>query len=290
MLALPIFFASCALAPPLPAQPPETSELLAALGRSAAIFARSVPSLTARETLAQRGRLGDVQILKKDRKDRLKKIAFTVPEDFQTHDVVSDYSFGLVGDPAAFHEVRRVVSVDDMPVTARTRHALTLQTASADDETKKRLLEELEQMQLQGAVVDFGPMLLLFTHAKQGDFEWKAGAPRKLGSGTVFVLKYRQISGATTVTEFREKRETRHSFTGQIWLRESDLVPARITVVTEEDLTPTDTLRNEAEIDYSPTPYGLAPATVLHRQYLNENLLVENRFNYADYHGRTFLK
>jgi hypothetical protein len=60
-------------------------------------------------------------------------------------------------------------------------------------------------------------------------------------------------------------------------------------VNTQEKLTSKYTLRNEAEIDYQPTPYGMAPATVLHRQLLNRDLLVENRFRYTDYHGRTFL-
>ena len=38
-------------------------------------------------------------------------------------------------------------------------------------------------------------------------------------------------------------------------------------------------LRNEAEVNYTPTRFGLAPSTVIHRQFLNQDLLVENRFS-----------
>lgn len=274
---------------------PDTSELLAALARSAAIFGRSVPGLTAHETLTQKARRGDMQILKRDRNDQLKSITFTIPEEFQTHRVESDYSFGTVGEAPGFHEVRRILTVDNLPVvSAGTRHTLTMdptdRTMPPDDEIKKRLTEDLEQTQLQGSVVDFGPILLLFTTARQPDFEFRPAGRKSLPSGPVFILNYRQISGPTAVTEFRERAETRHPYSGQIWLRARDLVPTRITVVTEEILTTKYTLRNEAEIDYRPTPFGLAPATVVHRQYLNQDVLVENQFRYTDYHGTNFLR
>jgi hypothetical protein len=271
------------------AQEPDAAELLDALARSAAIFARSVPGLTARETLTQRGRRADMQVLKSGRNAELKNVAFTLPDVFQTHEVVSEYSFGRVGDAPGFHEVRRIVTLDGRPVTGDARHALTIGTLSAEDETKKRLLEDLERTQLQGSAVDFGLMMLLFTKTKQSDFELLVLGRRTVESGTVFVLQYRQISGDTGLTEFRDKKRNRHPFAGQIWLRESDLVPARITLTTDERLTTKYTLRNEAEIDYQPTPYGMAPATVLHRQFLNRDLLLENRFRYSDYHGHTFL-
>ena len=225
----------------------------------------------------------------------MKRITFTIPEEFQTHEVVSDYSFAAVGDSPGFDEVRAILTVDKLPVdaAANTRHALTMAQAdgtdSPDDLTKKRLLEDLEQTQLQGSVVDFGPILLVFTTARQRDFEFRPAGRKSLPSGPVFLLNYRHVSGPTAVTEFRERTETRHPCSGQIWLREQDLVPRRITVITEEILTTKYTVRNEAEIDYRPTPFGLAPATVVHRQYLNQDLLVENQFVYTDYHGRTFL-
>jgi len=280
------------LTAPVAAQPSpqaELPEILDALARSAAIFARSVPGLTARETLHQTGRRGDMQIPKKGNHDDLKRAAFVIPETFKTHDVVSEYSFGSSGEDAGFHEIRKVLTIDKTPPpSAVARHAMTLSSTPADD-AKKALLEDLENTRLQGSVVDFGPILLLFTKAKQPTFEFRAGGRHKLGSIPMLVVHYRQLTGADSVTEFRERSEIRHPLKGDLWLRESDLVPARITVATEEILAPKYTLSNEAEIDYQPTPYGLAPSTVVHRQYLNQDLLVENQFRYSDYHGRTFI-
>ena len=96
----------------------------------------------------------------------------------------------------------------------------------------------------------------------------------------------RQISGAAGVTEFRERSLAQHRAEGQIWLRSGDLIPLRITVETEEVLSTRYKLRNEAEVNYKPTRFGLAPATIVHKQYLNEDLLVENCFSYSGYNGR----
>lgn len=166
---------------------------------------------------------------------------------------------------------------------------MTLDIRDPDDETKKDLLEELEQGQLQGAAVDFGPMLLLFKAARQGEYSFKASGRRTLDSESVFVVKYRQVSGDAGLTDFRERGVTRRPFEGEIWLRESDLVPSRITLETEELLSPKYALRNEAEIRYQASPFGLVPASVVHRQYLNQDLLVENQFRYSEYNGKTFI-
>jgi hypothetical protein len=168
--ALACFATCCWLAPGLIAQEPDTAASLDALARSAAIFSRSAPALTARETLTQRGRRGEMQILKSGPNAELRKIAFTLPDEFKTHEVVSEYSFGRVGDAPGIHEVRHILTMDDEPVTGEARHALNAGTESAEDETKKRLLEELEHTQLLGSAVDFGLMMLMFTKAKQSDF------------------------------------------------------------------------------------------------------------------------
>ena len=58
---VPVFvFAIAILTATAAAAPPVTSDLLAALARSAAICARSVPGLTVRETPLQNARRGDM--------------------------------------------------------------------------------------------------------------------------------------------------------------------------------------------------------------------------------------
>jgi hypothetical protein len=263
-------------------------ELLEALGRASATFARSAPGLSAREALTQRGRQGSMEIGAAGR-ERIKYKNFRIPSGFRIHEVISDYSFGQIGTPPVIHEVRTVVTFDNMPVHggAEVRHALTLGLKSPDDETKKKILEDLEHNQLTGAVTDFGPVLLLFTTARQKHYSFAFKGRRDLLSEPFFIVHYQQVSGVQGVTEFRERAEERHPAEGEIWMREKDMLPLRITVNTAEVLSTKYTLRNEAEVNYQPTPFGLAPAAIIHKQSLNDNLLVENNFSYSDYHGRT---
>lgn len=282
------FAAGLVVATNLLAQQPELQDLLDALDRTASFFARTAPSLGARETLTQRARRANMQVLRRDRHHEIKEIAFTLPETFESHEVVSDYSMGTPAGGAGFHEIRRILEFDRMPpgdATTPVRHAMTLALDDADDEVKKKILEELELDRLEGAATDFGPILLLFSSARQRDTRFSSGGRRALPSGPALVINYRQTAGRGALTEFRNRRETKHMPEGQIWLREDDLLPLRITLSTEEIITPKYLLRNEAEIEYIPTPFGLAPHFVTHRQYVNQDLLVENRFSYSHYRG-----
>ncbi len=281
-----IAVASALLAQSPSPPPPEAQDLLEALARTAGLFARTAPLLGARETLEQRARRGDMQVLRRGRNHELKEIAFQIPEFFDTHEVVSDYTMGSAGTSGGFHEIRRTLEIDKVAPApgSQPRHALTL-GVDAENDAKKRRLESLELERLEGAATDFGPLLLLFTEARQRDTKFSAGGRGSVAGENGWVLRYRQTAGAASVTEFRNSREVKHMPEGQVWFRERDLLPLRITLNTEEMLTPKYILRNEAEVEYRPTPFGLAPQLVTHRQYLNDELLVENRFRYSDYRG-----
>jgi hypothetical protein len=265
-----------------PAFAQDTTPMLDALGRAAAIFSHSVPGLMAREHLAQKGRRAVMEVAQSRGKE---SIDFVIPEDFVKHEVVSDYSFGEFSDSKHFHEKRTVLLVDSAPPNAPARHALTMGDVTQTGIEQKSMLEDIESGQLQGAAADFGPFLLLFTKERQSHFEFRLNGRHRLNKEMLLVINYRQIAGNDGLTDFRDRSAVRHPLAGQIWMRDGDFVPARITVETEEILSPKFVLRNEAAIDYAPTLYGLAPAVILHRQYLNRDLLVENRFTYTDYHG-----
>ncbi len=268
------------------AQQPETQDLLDALARTASLFGRTAPSLGAREVLLQNARRVGMQVLKRGKHNELKDVSFELPETLETHEVVSDYTMGTVG-ATGFHEIRKTLLIDKVApsVTDKPRHALTLGLSDPDDETKKQLLESLELERLEGAATDFGPILLLFTGARQRDTRFSSVSMKRSNGETGWSLAFHQTGGAGSLTEFRNSREVKHMPEGQIWFRDADLLPLRITLRTEEVLTPKYILRNEADIQYQPTRFGLAPQTVTHRQYLNEDLLVENRFRYSDYRG-----
>ena len=61
-----------------------------------------------------------------------------------------------------------------------------------DGETRKKLLEGLELDRLAGAATDFGPLLLLFTQARQRDTRFTPGGTRNLEGNAFRILKYRQ--------------------------------------------------------------------------------------------------
>ncbi len=279
LLVLPLLDA----AGPVPPTP-ETGELLAALSNAAATFSRTVPSLRATERLVQHGRTGEMEFSGRGRNNELRGVSLTLPEEFQSHEIVSAYSFGSRAGGGGFHEIRRVLTLDGKkPEPGEVRHAMTMGLTRAEDGAKKEILEELEQSRLVGAAADFGPMLLLFTESGQRNYRFKAAGADKVGKEPAWILGYQQASGPGAVAEFRDRGEILHAARGRIWFRQSDLLPFRITFEADEMVAPKFLLRNEADITYQPTPFGLAPQLILHRQFLNRDLLVENRFSYDAY-------
>jgi streptogramin lyase len=267
---------------------PELEEYLEALERSASNFAASAPGLIAEETLDQHGRRGFVEIMR-GKKDEIKTLDFTLPDDFHDHKVVSNYGLAEVGHPRVLHEIRTIVTIDGKPLpdAGEARHVLTASLQSPDDETKRRLLEDLDRNQLEGAVTDFGQLILLFGKGYQGDYRFSISRDRgqRLAEEPVEILRYKQVSGAEGLTFFKNTSdEEREPAAGQIWLRARDLIPVRITFNTEEYVSKKFTIRTEATVDYVGSPVGLVPQNVTHKQFLNSDLMVENDLRYGEFH------
>jgi hypothetical protein len=267
--------------------PPDLAECLEALDRTASNFAAGAPGLMSEETLDQHGRRGFIEILR-GKKDEIKNLDFTLPEDFHDHKVISNYGLAEVGRPRVLHEIRTIVTIDGKALEdpGEARHVLTAGLQSPDDDTKRRLLENLDRNQLEGAVTDFGQLILLFSKRYQHDYRFSVNRDKgqHLGSESVFVLKFKQISGLQGLTFFKDTSEDREPATGQIWLRARDLVPLRIIFNTEEFVSKKFTIRTEATVDYTASPVGLVPQSVTHKQFLNSDLMVENDLHYGEFH------
>lgn len=260
-------------------------EYLDALARTASTFSSTAPGLVADETLDQRGRRGFMEILR-GKNNKIKSADFKLPEEFRTHEVVSTWRLEEAGEGRVLHEVRTIVKMDgeDRAADTEAHHAMTIGARSADDETKRRLLENLDQEQLEGAVTDFGQVILLFTSRLLKDYEFSLGNPQSLDGERVVVLRYRQVAGDQGLTFFHDRTEDREAASGEIWLRASDLLPLRITMETAELTAKRYTIRTEAAVDYQASPFGLAPEHVVHRQFMNSSLMVENDLRYANFH------
>ena len=268
---------------------PTVSDLTHAAAGMAAIFARTASGIIARETLHQRGRRSLIRIYQKNAEERTKPVEIKLPSDFREHDVVSDYALGPIGEAGPLHEIRSVISIDGRVISAEdeARHALAVGFQSSDDELKLRLLENFERNRLEGAVTDFGQMILMFAAPQQNSFDFTSGGNRTLNGEPVCVLNYHQVSGTSGLTVFRAKTEEIRASSGEIWFRKSDLVPLRITMDTEGLLGSNLTIHDRAVVDYTPTPFGLAPAHIHHEQSLNNDLLVENDLRYSGYQRLT---
>lgn len=266
---------------------PDLAECLEALDRTASNFAAGAPGLMSEETLDQHGRRGFIEIMR-GKKDEIKNLDFTLPQEFHDHRVISSYGLAEVGRPRVLHEIRTIVTIDGKALEdpGEARHVLTAGLQSPDDETKRRLLENLDRNQLEGAVTDFGQLILLFSKRYQSDYRFSVDRDRgrHFGDETVFVLKFKQISGLHGLTFFKDTSEDREPATGQIWLRARDLVPLRIIFNTEEFVSKEFTIRTEATVDYSSSPVGLVPQSVTHKQFLNSDLMVENDLHYTEFH------
>jgi hypothetical protein len=288
-----VFLAGLVAASALPQEAPDepitTDALMEATARAAAIFARSAPGIVARERLEQRGRRGSVAVPGQKNSPPDAGAAVQLPSRFRTHVVISDYALGQIGKARAIHEIRSILTIDGRTISSadEARHALAIGVQSEDDELKHRLLENFERNRLEGAVTDFGQLLLLFTAAARPHYTFKMGHKRRLKGVPMIALEYTQTSGTTGLTVFHDRTMNVRSTHGEIWLRTEDLLPMRIIMDAETPVAGTLKVRDNAVVDYTPTAFGLAPAHIHHMQFLGPDLLVENDLQYSGYQRLT---
>jgi len=263
-----------------------TQQMIARLSEEADAFRRIAPSLLGHETLEQKAHKPQPRF-----RPRVGKDAQTPPPTvWQDRQVLSEYGFAaFAGDTETLHELRRVVSVDGRPVSdaKKAEDSLARIIALKDDQREKELLKEFEKYGLVGAVMDFGPLLMLFTPREIEHFEFALKGPQLLGASRALVFRYTQIDGPELLTVFETSsggKPHRMKVQGEIWVRADNFLPVRITVGVGEGQG-VKAVREEASVDYSPTAFGtLAPSTVDHKELRGGQLMVQNSFLYSDFH------
>jgi hypothetical protein len=257
--------------------------MTARLSEEAAAFARIAPDVIGTETLRQRAievhhRRFHPHIVDPDEKPR--------GPEWQNREIVSEYSYSTLSDnPAAIREFRRVLTVDGRRVTKRNESPdlLAKSIRSGDDRIKHKLLEQFEKFGLIGTVTDFGQIILLFEGRNIEQYEFSVAGTRMMGADSVTVFRYKQIDGPDRLTVWDGSKETRQKTDGEIWVRQSDYMPLRITLNAERGLGQ-HAVREEAVVDYTMSPFGaLLPVSVLHREYRAGALVAENRFSYSNF-------
>jgi hypothetical protein len=265
----------------------QTQQMSARLSEEADAFRRIAPSLLGQETLEQKAHKPQPRF-----RPRVGNAAKAPPPIvWQDRQIVSEYGFVAFAGEAeeSLHELRRVVSVDGRSIadTKKAEDSLAKIIALKDDQREKELLKEFAKYGLMGAVMDFGPLLMLFTPREIEHYEFALKGPQVLGATKALVFRYAQIDGPELLTVFDASsggKPQRLKVQGEIWVREDNFLPLRITLSVGEGQGAT-AVREEASVDYSATPFGtLAPSSVDHKELRGGQLMVQNVFLYSDFH------
>ena len=265
--------------------PGATETLTRALNRlseEAEVFARDAPLMISEETLRQHALKSQARFRPRIGAEALK----THPLVYQDRMLISEYGFTtLAGSPGVVRELRRVVSVGDKKVESveKARQSLTLGLKSDSDRAKRKLLQDFEKNGLIGAAVDFGQILLQFRRRNLVKYRFEMKGETRSGPDEVLILAYHQQAGQGGLTIYHGNSADRAELTGEVWMRKQDLLPVRISLMTERK-NGDDVTRHTAEVDYQRTPFGvLAPAAVRHQEIVNDILKTENRYEYSPF-------
>jgi hypothetical protein len=256
------------------------TQALDEVARVAATFWHSAPDYVGRETLNQKA------LTLPKRRFRAGASAVEPPKpEFSHREIVSYYALSSFRtSPEALHEFREMVSVDaqNVPGGSGADKFRTILNDS-DDKTKKALLDGFEKTSLAVAATDFGQLILLFTKANQGKYNFRSGGSALVGADRAVIVDFSQNAGGEALRVGEPGKEIREPLTGQIWIREAGFMPLRITLRTAH-LERSITIRDEARVDYEPRAEGMIlPVSVVYRRFVNDDLHVEAIYGYSDW-------
>ena len=246
------------------------------------MFRRVAPQALAEETLTQRSVKPAPRFHPRAGSGAVSQPAL----EYQTREVISEYSLAAFKEsPEKLHEFRQVISVDGRQIrTAESaRYTLGMDLRSDDDRARKRMLEDFQKCGLAGAAADFGQLILLFTKRQLHDYDFRVRGNDRIGADTATVLHYEQRQGSVTFLVFEGRKTVRAKLDGDLWVRQSDALPLRISIRSEW-VENRHRRRHDAIVEYTPTPFGIiAPASVKHTEHFDDHLITENVFRYSPF-------
>jgi hypothetical protein len=255
-----------------------TQKLMARVSEEAEAFRTLAPQMLGKETLHQRAMKRPARF-----RPRVGSSATApLPPEWQERDIVSEYGYASLA--GSLHELRQVTVVDGRKVAddMKAQDALAKAITAKDDARKKEVLKQFEKYGLRGAVTDFGQLILLFTRGELDRYEFTLKGEEMLLGVRVLVFGYKQVDGPKTLTLVQADKGDRVSYLdieGEIWVRQDNYLPLRITVVASQ------ALREEASVDYAMSEFGvLLPVQTLHRELNAGKVTAENKFVYSDFH------
>lgn len=271
-----------ALAATLCAKTPQFDKHLLRLAEEAEVFGYVAPKVIGQEKLEQ---------VAMEPLPRFRRRAERVEIPYKRREIVSEYGYtNFKDDPENLHEIRQVVSVDGKQVKSRAeaRQTLTMGMRGTNDKLKKKMLQEFQSHGLRDAATEFGQLILLFKKRNQETLDFQYLRNDYVGAERAIVLSYAQKETAQGLTVFEGRRAVQHRLKGELWLREQDGVPLRITIGAERQPEKSGdkqlVLKYAAAVDYQSSAHGtLLPASVKYNETVDGVLVVENRFQYSDF-------
>jgi hypothetical protein len=262
---------------------PVSPAILSRIAEEAEVLQQNAPKVLSQETLEQRAVMPPSRF-----RPRVGAAANGDPKPrMVVREVVSEYSVGTLreSDSRNLVEFRQVVSVDGRPrqSTDSARRALSLGIQSADDRTRKRMLEDFAKNGLVDIATDYALILLAFSKRGLQQMKIEGAGEDQVGADRATVLRWEQTSKDSGELEFHGRQVARRAMQGTLWVRKSDGLPLRIQAWAQH----TDAkhlIRDEATVDYVLSPHGfLTPASVVHRHLVDSNVVTENLFRYEPF-------
>jgi hypothetical protein len=261
-----------------------TQKLLDRLAQEAEAFEKAAPQVMGIETLYQRALMPPPRFKVRVGKAAEQPLAPT----WQEREIVSEYGFAVFGG-GSIQELRQVMVVNGKRIAdqRKAQDDLARLVTGNNEERKRRALQQLEKYGFRGGATDFGQILLLFSRSAQERYEITYQGESVVSPMRVQTFHYKQLDGPEALTLFRQNQAypAQHlNVEGEIWVREPDGAPVRITLVAT-DASSDQVLREEATVDYSPSEFGtVLPLETNHKELRAGEVVTENRFTYAGFH------
>ncbi len=185
--------------------------------------------------------------------------------------------------PESLFEFRWVTSAGGKPTGAGERAEFVEGLRDGNDKWRHKLRDAFEQQTMDGVMVDFGQLIMLFTKHGQSQFAFSVKGAERSGADTAVILHFEQQKGKRALRVTDSGNEQATPLNGDILLRDPDYAVLQIRLVsarTEEGRK----VRDDAQVDYARNSAGaILPASVTHRRYLDGKLDYEDVFEYSDW-------
>ena len=266
------------------AGPPDLAKILERVSEEAEIFQQNAAKVIATERLLHRGRRSPSRFKPSEAGEGAPVNASALVE----REIVSEYGFAPFHDaPASIHEFRQVVTVDGQPVKEieKARESLVFNMKSDDDRLRRKMLQDFEKLGMVGAATDFGQLLLMFRRGALDRYEFSlvSGRNDRAGTEKVLVVSYLQKESGEGARVFHGRRMAVIPAKGEIWVREADYLPVRVTIEIPSREENAEIL-HAGETDYERIRHGiLLPRAVRYTRKEGQLALVENFAFYNDH-------